>query len=202
MPRAVAIWAGLAGVVAAAFVSAARSQLLDWRDGVYIAAGFAGIAGLAIILLQPLLAAGLLPGLDLRAARRAHLWLGALLVAMILAHVVGLFLTSPPDAIDALLFVSPTPFSPFGVIAMWACFATAGLAALRVTGRIRPRLWRLWHTALAIVIVICVVVHTMLVEGPMGALAKGALCALAVAAMAKAAFDLRAWRLLRRRAER
>jgi len=33
--------------------------------------------------------------------------------------------------IDALLFTSPTPFSPFGVIAMWAIFAVALLAALR-----------------------------------------------------------------------
>lgn len=201
MLRAVAIWAGLAGVVAAAFASGASSELLAWRDAVYIVAGFAGIAGLAIILFQPLLAAGLLPGLGLREARRAHLWLGVGLVAAILVHVVGLIVTSPPDAIDALLFVSPTPFSPFGVIAMWASFATAGFAALRVAGRIRPRLWRLWHTALAIVIVLCVCAHTLLVEGPMGTLAKAALCALAVAAMAKAAFDLRAWRLLRRRAE-
>jgi hypothetical protein len=32
--------------------------------------------------------------------------------------------------LDALTFASPTPFSPVGVIAMWAIFAVVLLAAL------------------------------------------------------------------------
>lgn len=43
-------------------------------------------------------------------------------------HVVGLWVTSPPDVIDALLFWSPTPFSFCGVVAMWAVFASALMA--------------------------------------------------------------------------
>ena len=47
--------------------------------------------------------------------------------------------------IDALIFTSPTPFSPFGVIAMWAIFAVALLAAFRRRLGLRPRTWRIAH---------------------------------------------------------
>ena len=66
---------------------------------------------------------------------------------MVVVHVGGLWITSPPDMIDALLFTSPTPFSPFGVIAMWAIFAVAVLAAFR--RRLGLRTWRIAHMSLA-----------------------------------------------------
>ncbi|HEY8273087.1 MAG TPA: ferric reductase, partial [Pseudolabrys sp.] len=88
-----------------------------------------------------------------------------------------------PDMIDALLFVSPTPFSPFGVIAMWAIFAVALLAALR--RRLRLRTWRIAHMSLAVVVVAGGVIHAMLVEGPMETISKAALCALVLAAAIK-----------------
>jgi predicted ferric reductase len=94
--------------------------------------------------------------------------------------------------IDALLFASPTPFSPFGVIAMWAIFAVAVLAALR--RRLRLRTWRLAHMSLAVVIVAGSAVHAMLVEGTMETVSKAALCALVVAATIKVMADLRVWR--------
>lgn len=62
--------------------------------------------------------------------------------------------TSPPDMIDALTFTSPTPFSPFGVIARWAIFAVALLAALRRRLRLRPQTWRIAHMSFAVVIII------------------------------------------------
>ena len=83
------------------------------------------------MLVQPLLIGGYLPGLSGRIGRRAHHWIGGALVVAVVIHVGGLWITSPPDMIDALLFASPTPFSPFGVIAMWAIFAVALLAAFR-----------------------------------------------------------------------
>src|SRR5213075_626128 len=107
-------------------------------------------------------------------------------------HVGGLWITSPPDMIDALLFSSPTPFSPFGVIAMWAIFAVALLATLR--RRLRPRTWRVAHTLLAIVIVAGSVVHAILIEGTMETVSKAALCALVLAATIKVMTDLRVWR--------
>ncbi|MCU0885561.1 MAG: ferric reductase [Beijerinckiaceae bacterium] len=197
--RAGLIWAGLGLAVAVPVGIAATSPLLAWRDPVYIASGFAGMLGLALLLLQPLLAGGYLPGLAMRAGRRVHRFAGLALVAMVVAHVLGLWLTSAPDVIDALLFASPTPFSVWGVVAMWATFAAALLAGLRSRLRIPPKLWRIGHTGLALVVVIGSVVHALLVEGSMGVVSKAAFCLLVLAATAWVVADLRAWALLLRR---
>ncbi|WP_246098784.1 ferric reductase-like transmembrane domain-containing protein [Paracoccus laeviglucosivorans] len=178
---------------------AATSPLLEWRDPVYIAAGLAGVLALAILLIQPLLAAGYLPGLPRPRGRRLHRWIGAALILCVVVHVGGLWLTSPPDVIDALLFASPTPFSVWGVVAMWALFAAALMAALRRPLRMRPGIWRLGHTALVSLTVICTALHAMLIEGTMGTASKAALCALAIAATAKAVIDLRSYAVLKRR---
>lgn len=122
------IWAALAAAICVPVALAGLSPLLEWRGPVYILAGFAGIVALSLVLVQPLLIAGYLPGLAAYRGRRVHHWIGGALVAAVLVHVGGLWITSPPDMIDALLFESPTPFSPFGVIAMWAIFAVALLA--------------------------------------------------------------------------
>jgi hypothetical protein len=120
-------------------------------------------------------------------------------VAAVALHVLGLWLTSPPDVVDALLFRSPTPFSAWGVIAMWAVFASALLAALRRRLRLRPIVWRLCHLTLAAVIVVGGVVHAMLIEGTMGMASKAALCALVLAAASKVIVDMRPWIVLTRR---
>ena len=116
------------------------------------------------------------------------------MVVAVVVHVAGLWVTSPPDMIDALTFTSPTPFSPFGVIAMWAIFAVALLAALRRRLGLRPRMWRIVHVPLAVVIVAGSVVHAMLVEGTMETVSKAALCALVLGATIKVMADLRVWR--------
>jgi predicted ferric reductase len=197
--RALLSWALLAAAIAIPMAVAAASPLLAWRDAIYIASGFAGIAALALMLVQPLLAGGYLPGLPAQPGRRAHRWIGAGLFLLVAGHVAGLFLTSAPDVIDALLFESPTPFSAFGVVAMWAIFTTALLAMLRRPLRIRPRTWRVVHTALALLIVSGSVAHALLVEGTMGTLSKAMLCLLVLAATAKVVLDLRTWTLLARR---
>lgn len=196
--RAILIWAALSIVVAVPIAVAAVSPLLAWRDPIYIAAGFAGVVAMALVLVQPLLAGGYLPGLPMRRGRRVHRLVGCALVAAIVVHVAGLWLTSPPDVIDALLFASPTPFSDWGVVAMWALFAAALSAALRRRLRIRPKIWRIAHTALALVTVLGSVVHAMLIEGTMGTGSKAALCVLALGATVKVVVDLRTWTLLTR----
>ena len=67
------------------------------------------------------LPAGLLPGVPATRARLIHRWTGRPTGRLRdpprrrpLGH------PSPPDVIDALTFASPTPFSVWGVIAMWA----------------------------------------------------------------------------------
>ena len=110
------------------------------------------------------------------------------LVVMLVIHVGGLWITSPPDMIDALTFTSPTLFSPFGVIAMWAIFAVAVLAAFR--RRLGLRTWRIVHMSLAAVIVVGSVVHGVLIEGTMETMSKAALCVLVLAAAIKVMSDL------------
>ena len=191
--RVILIWVALAAAVAVPIVAAAASPLLAWRQPVYIAAGFAGVVALGLLLVQPLLIGGYLPGLAALRGRRAHRWTGGALVVAVLIHVGGLWLTSAPDVIDALLFASPTPFSVWGVMAMWAIFAVALLAALRHRLRLRPRTWRISHTCLALVIVVGSVLHSLLIEGTMETVSKAALCALVLAATIKAMVDLRVW---------
>jgi predicted ferric reductase len=185
--RAAAIWAGLAAAIGVPTALAATSDLLAWRGPLYILAGFAGIVALGLVLVQPLLIGGILPGLSGYRGRRMHHWIGGALVAAVAVHVAGLWITSPPDMIDALLYASPTPFSPFGVTAMSAIVAVAVLALFR--RRLGLRAWRTIHMALAAVIVVGGVVHAMLVEGTMETISKAALCALAAVAATKVMAD-------------
>ncbi len=186
--RAASIWAALAAAIGVPILLAATSPYLQWRDAIYIGAGFAGIVGLGLLLIQPLLIAGLLPGLSAFRARRVHHWIGGALVIAILLHVAGLWITSPPDMLDALLFRSPTLFSPFGVVAMWAIFATAFLAFFR--RRLQLRTWRIIHLSLASVIAGGSAVHAMLIDGAMETISKAALCVLVIAAAIKVIADL------------
>ena len=196
--RAALIWGALVLALTVPVAIAATSPLLAWREPVYILAGLAGVIGLALMALQPLLAAGLLPGLPAPKGRRVHLWIGVAILAAVILHVGGLWITSPPDVIDALTFRSPTPFAIWGVLAMWAVFASACLASLRRPLRLPPRIWRRAHTALALVIVGGTAAHAMLIQGTMGTLSKTALCLLVALATLKGIHDLRIW--TRRRA--
>ena len=186
--RTALIWAMLAAAIGVPIALAATSPYLQWRDAIYIGAGFAGIVGLGLLLVQPLLIAGSLPGLSAFRARRVHHWIGGALVVAIILHVAGLWITSPPDMLDALLFRSPTLFSPFGVVAMWAIFITALLAFFR--RRLQLRTWRIIHLSLASVIAGGSIIHAMLIDGAMETISKAALCALAAAAAIKVVIHL------------
>lgn len=200
--KASLIWAGVTTAVAVPIVAAALSPLHAWRDPVYIVACIAGVVGLALMLLQPLMIGGYLPGFSPYKARRIHRWIGASLVVAVIIHVAGLWITSPPDVIDALLFTSPTPFAAWGVVAMWAIFAVAIMVTLRQWLGLRPRTWRKVHTFLAAVIVAGTVVHSVLVEGTMETLSKVGLCVLVVLATVKVIADRRVWQGKARRDER
>jgi predicted ferric reductase len=188
--RASLIWVALALAVGVPIALAARSEQLAWRGPVYILAGFAGIIALGLVLVQPLLIGGYLPGLSAYRGRRAHHWIGGALALAVVIHVAGLWITSPPDMIDALTYTSPTPFSPFGVTAMWAIFTVALLALLRRRLGLRLRTWRIVHIPLAIVIVAGSVAHCLLIEGTMETISKAALCVLILVATVKVMIDL------------
>jgi predicted ferric reductase len=198
-PRSILIWVVLTTAIAVPILAAAASPLLAWRQPIYIAAGFAGVVAMALLLVQPLLVGGYLPGLSGLRGRLVHRWIGSLLIGAVVLHVAGLWITSPPDVIDALTFTSPTPFSAWGVVAMWAVFAAALLAAFRRKLRLRPSTWRLAHTFLVVVTVTCSVVHALLIEGTMETVSKVGLCTLVSAATVKVVADLRVWVIRPRR---
>ncbi|EPX78319.1 ferric reductase-like transmembrane domain-containing protein [Salipiger mucosus] len=191
--RAILVWCAIAGIVAVSLAVAAGSEYLQYRRPVYVAAGFAGVIALALLLVQPLLAAGLLPGIPMRAGRRVHRWTGVALLSAIAVHVAGLWITSPPDMVDALTFTAPTAFSVFGVVAMWALIAAALLAGFRRKLRLRPQSWRLSHTTAASVVVVGSVAHAVLIEGTMGTVSKTVMCAVAVGALALTVGRLKPW---------
>lgn len=177
LAREVLIWSCITIALITPILAATQSPLLAWRDPIYIAAGFCGIFGLAFLLIQPLLAGRLLPGVSIKHQRLLHRVTGVALLLAVIAHVTGLWITSPPDVIDALLFASPTPFSIWGVIAMWAVFASATVALQRRRLHIPFQTWRLVHILLAVIIVIGTIVHTLLIQGTMETASKIAFCA-------------------------
>lgn len=183
------IWLAFFVVIIAPIIAAAFSPLLAWRDSIYIIAGFAGIFAMALLLTQPLLIGGYLPSISARKNRQFHKWFGALLVTMVFIHVLFLWFTSPPDVIDVLLFRSPTPFSLWGVIAMWAVFLMGLMAAFRKRLRMPLRLWQHTHFGLAIVTVIGSVVHAYLIEGTMEMLTKIIISLSVLAATGKVIAD-------------
>jgi predicted ferric reductase len=142
----------------------------------------AGVVALALLLVQPLLAAGLLPGPSILTARRWHRWIGATIVAAVLLHVGGLYLYSPDDISDALLLVSPTPFAVYGVIGLVGVVLTALLAAVRSRVGVRYGIWRIVHNAVSVVVVVSSVVHAVMIAGAMGFVSKAILCVLVIAA--------------------
>lgn len=194
--RTMLIWAVVVAALVVPIAAAAFSPLLQWRGPIYIAAGFAGIVAMALMLLQPLLAARLLPGIMAQQSRRFHRGIGVVLILAVVAHVVGLWITSPPDVVDVLLLRSPTPFSLWGVAAMWALFAAGVVAALR--RRFSLRVWRLVHTTLVVIVVTGTVVHALLIDGTMETVSKAVLGVILGVATLKAVSDLRCWRILRR----
>lgn len=173
------IWIAVVAIMIGPVLIAATSPYLAYRNAAYIAGGFAGIVGLALFVIQPMLASGFLPGVRAARSRRWHRWLGSAIVACVGLHILGLYLTSAPDTLDALLLVAPTPFSVYGVIALWGIVFTALLVIFR--RRLRPSLWSLLHNAVVFVVVVATVIHALLIEGAMEPVSKWLLCLAALA---------------------
>ncbi len=172
------IWSALSACVLVPIGIAAINPLQSSRDALWIFGGMAGVVALAILLVQPLLVGGYLPMPSVVSGRRWHRWVGAMIAAAVVLHVVGLYLSSPMDIADALLLVAPTPFSVYGVIGLAGVALTVMLVALRHRSGLRYGSWRIVHNALAFVVVVSSILHALLIEGAMGTGSKVLLCAL------------------------
>lgn len=171
-------WMLLAACIAIPIGLAATSPLQASREALWIIGGMAGVVALALLLVQPMLAALFMPGLSVPVARRWHRWIGTSIVAAVVLHVGGLYLYSPDDVTDALLLVAPTPFALYGVIGLWSVVLTAVLVAIRSRSGMRYTTWRIAHNALSVVIVVSSIVHAIFIEGAMGLISKVILCIL------------------------
>src|ERR671910_1338186 len=94
-------WGSAAAVMIVPVAVAALSPSLASRNIPYIVGGFAGIVGLSLLFLQPLLPAGYLAGSEGPAGRRWHRWLGLAIVVAVALHVGGPYLGRPPRTIQA-----------------------------------------------------------------------------------------------------
>lgn len=170
--HALTIWAALLAVMTVPVIIAAFNPWLAYRNAAYIVGGFAGIVAMALFVMQPLLAAGYLPGINPFQERRWHRRIGTVIVACIALHVGGLYVTSPADTLDALTLAAPTPFSVYGVTAMWGIVLTAALVLFRRRLGFGHTPWRLIHTALALLIAVATVIHALKIEGAMEPVSK------------------------------
>jgi predicted ferric reductase len=195
-------WGSAAAVMIVPVAIAAFSPYLASRNMPYIVGGFAGIIGLSLLFLQPLLPAGYYAGSEGAAGRRWHRWLGVAIVVAVVLHAGGLYLASPEDTIDALLLVSPTPFSVYGVTSMWGVVATALLVLFRRRLGLRHSVWRLIHNGLAALVIAATVIHALQIEGAMEPVSKWMLSIAVVAATGVALLDLRVVRPFRAWRER
>ena len=143
------------------------------------------------MVVQPLLAAAMLPELSPQRSRRMHRVAGLGLVLAVVVHIAGLWVSSPPDVIDVLLFRSPTPFAIWGVLAMWAVFAAATLAVWR--GRLPLRAWRWGHTLLVSIAVVGTVLHAIQIDGTMENVTKVILSLCVAAALITAIARRKIW---------
>lgn len=197
--KAAFIWGAFGLALLVPLLIAGQSPYLASRNLPYILAGFAGIIALLLFFVQPLLAANHLPGLHPRSARLWHRATGSLILIAVAVHIGGLYLTSPPDALDALLLVAPTPFSVYGAIAFYGLIVTALLVTLRQRLPLRFLHWSILHNTLALIIVISTVVHALLIEGTMGTLSKWLTCMAVLATTLWVLWDIRLRRPRRRR---
>src|SRR5258707_5850792 len=109
LARVTLIWALLAAAVFVPIAAAAASPLLEWRGPVYILAGFAGMVALGLMLVQPLLIGGYLPGLPAYRGPRAHHLIGGALVVAARVFARGPWRPQAPATNDRPRVCSPTP---------------------------------------------------------------------------------------------
>lgn len=189
--RVALIWAGTGAIAAVPVLLIGVSPYLAYRSAIYVTAGIAGAVALSLLMIQPLLAAGYLPGLTAPKARIWHTRMGGVLVLAVALHILGLYLTSAPDTLDALMLVAPTAFSVWGVLALWALIFTVAVVAVRRRLRLPAQLWYWIHNLLALLVVLGSVIHAVLIQGTMEPVSKWLLCLAVLSATAVAVVHLR-----------
>ena len=179
-------------------VAAAASPLQTGREAVWVIGALSGVLALSLLVIQVLLPTPWLRGIIFGDDSRVHRILGIAVAAVVLAHIIGLYIASPDDIADALVLQAPT-YSRLGVLSAWCLALSLGLALARRKLALTYSDWQIVHAVLAVVIVATAVAHTVMIrgtlDGPVEVLLSGA-AVIAVTAAVVYRFIL--WPLQRR----
>ena len=194
-------WLGgvaIAVLLVVPLVASILSPIGTGRSFPWIAATLAGVLAFSLLIVHMLLPTHwlylLLRGRNLRWHRR----LGVGIVALVVAHVAGLYVYSPDDIGNALVLQAAT-YSRLGVIAAWCMVLTVGLARARHRLPLSHDNWQVVHSMLAVAITGLAVGHVVLHQGTLDGPAEWLLCIAALAAVTSAVVYWHILRPMRRR---
>jgi predicted ferric reductase len=177
---------------------ALRSPLQVGRDGAWVLGALAGVVALGLVAVQVLLPTPWLDDLLGGHQLRWHRLLGLTVVAVVVAHVAGLYASSPDDVRDALVLAAPT-YSRLGVLSAWCVGLSVALALARRRLGLTYSDWQILHSALAVAIVGTAVGHTVMIRGALDGPAELLACGAALVAVTAAVVHHHVLRPLRRR---
>lgn len=172
--RRVALRAALVAIVALPLLLALTDFHLEAAPAALVLSTAAGALAVSALVLQPLLAAG--------GRIRAHRLLGAVALALVLAHVAGLFVLAPDDALFAMSPDGPTR-ARMALIATIALVAAVALGVLRRRLPITGASWRILHAFLAVLVIALGFGHAVLTDGALDGIGTPLLLALGTIAL-------------------
>lgn len=146
----------MAAIVGLPLVLALTDFHLEAQPAALVLSTAAGALAVSALVLQPLLAG--------RGRIGLHRLVGAIALGLVIAHVVGLFIVAPDDALFAMSPDGPTR-------ARMALIATIALVCVVLLGVLRERLpmsavtWRILHAFLATLVIGLGFGHAILTDG-------------------------------------
>jgi hypothetical protein len=179
--------------------AALASPLQVGRDAGWVLGAVAGAVALSLLAVQAALPTPWLDGVLARPWSALHRAVGLAVAAVVLAHMAGLYLSSPDDVRDALLLRAPT-YSRLGVLSAWTVGLSIALALARRRLGLTYSDWQILHSALAVAIVTTAVGHTVMIRGTLDGPAELLACGAALVAVSAAIVYQHVLRPLRRRA--
>lgn len=172
--RRYAAGAAAVAIVALPLVLALTDFHLEAQPAALVLSTAAGALAASALVLQPLLAGSGRIGI--------HRLLGAIALALVLAHVGALFVVAPDDPLFAMSPDGPTR-------ARMALIATIALVCVVLLGVLRGRLpmsavtWRILHAFLATLVIALGFGHAILTDGALDGIGTAVLLGLGALAL-------------------
>jgi predicted ferric reductase len=169
--RGVALGLGALALLAVPLGLALTDRHLSGASAALVISTATAAVAVSVLALQPLLAG--------TGRLKRHRLLGATALALVLAHVAGLFVESPSDALFAMSPDGPTR-ARMALIATIALLAVVALGALKGRLPLATSTWRVLHAYLAVVVIALGLGHALLTDGALDGAGTPVLLGLAV----------------------